>query len=232
MSTHGGHRLQFSGIPMVATAEIRLQLGRDVFDYQQLTACLSHLSKPRDRIAKLIAKGDIVRIRKGLYAFGRAYRRDPLSREVLANLIHGPSYISLEYALSYHGLIPERVSTVTSVAVGRSRAFETPVGTFTYQSLSLPRYALGADLVESPAGGFLIACAEKALADKVWTDKRFPGTRRSGFRPYLEEDLRIELTFLAALDRSRFARIQRAYGSSKVADLFRFLDSLDEAPRA
>jgi hypothetical protein len=217
---------------MVETAEMRLQLGREVFDYQQLTACLAHLSKPRDKIHKLLAKGDIVRIRKGLYVFGHAYRRQPLSREVLANLIYGPSYISLEYALSYHGLIPERVSTVTSVALGRSRTFDTPVGTFTYQSLSLPCYAVGADLVESSAGWFLIACAEKALADKVWTDKRFSGTRRSDFQPYLEEDLRIDRALLAGLDRSRFSRIQQAYGSHKIGNLFRFLDSLAEAPRA
>ena len=126
--------------------------------------------------------------------------------------------------LSYHGLIPERVSTVTSVALGRSRKFDTPFGTFTYQSLSLPRYAVGADLAESPAGCFLIACAEKALADKVWTDKRFGGTRRSDFRPYLEEDLRIDLAHLAALDRSRFPKIQQAYGSRKIGNLFRFLE--------
>ncbi len=217
---------------MAETAEMRLQLGRDVFDYQQLTACLAHLSKPRDKIAKLLARGEIVRVRKGLYAFGRAYRREPLSREVLANLIHGPSYISLEYALSYHGLIPERVSTVTSVALGRSRKFETPVGAFSYQSLSLPRYAVGADLVESPAGCFLIACAEKALADKVWTDKRFSGTRRSDFLPYLEEDLRIDLARLTALDRSRFPKIQQAYGSKKIGNLFRCLGSLGEASHA
>ncbi|MHB8973803.1 MAG: type IV toxin-antitoxin system AbiEi family antitoxin domain-containing protein [Pirellulaceae bacterium] len=214
---------------MTQVAEIRQQLGRDVFDYQQLTASLSHMSKPRDKIHKLLGNGDIVRIRKGLYAFGRLYRRDPLSREVLANLIYGPSYISLDYALSYHGLIPERVSTVTSVALGRSRKFDTPAGTFTYQSLSLPCYAVGAELLESPAGCFLMACAEKALADKVWTDKRFSGTRQSDFRPYLVEDLRIDL---AHLDRSRFQRIQQAYGSRKIGNLFRFLDSLGEAPRA
>ncbi len=217
---------------MVETAEIRQQLGRDVFDYQQLTGCLSYLSKPRDKINKLLRRGDIVRLRKGLYAFGRSYRRGPLSRELLANLIYGPSYISLEYALSHHGLIPERVSTVTSVALGRSRQFDTPVGTFTYHALSLACYAVGADLVETPAGCFLIACAEKALADKVWTDKRFSGTRRSDFRPYLEEDLRIDRAHLVRLDRARFPRIEQAYGSRKIANLFRFLDSLREAPRA
>ncbi|NLX95484.1 MAG: type IV toxin-antitoxin system AbiEi family antitoxin domain-containing protein [Rhodopirellula sp.] len=211
---------------------MRQQFGRDVFDYQQLTACLSHLRKPRDRIHKLLAKGDIVRIRKGLYTFGRMYRRESLSLEVLANLIHGPSYISLDYALSCHGLIPERVSTVTSVALGRSRQFDTPLGTFTYQSLSLPRYALGADLVESSAGCFLIACAEKALADKVWTDKRFSGASRSDFRPYLEEDLRIDPADLARLDRSRFQIIQQAYRSKKIGNLFRFLASLGEPSHA
>jgi predicted transcriptional regulator of viral defense system len=217
---------------MSETARIRSQLGRELFDYQQLTACLGHLSKPRDKIAKLLAKGDIVRIRKGLYAFGRLYRREPLSREVLANLIHGPSYISLEYALGYHGLIPERVSTVTSVSLGRSRTFETPLGIFTYQSLKLSSYAVGADWVESPAGSFLIASAEKALADKVWTDKRFRGTRRLDFRPYLEEDLRIDLARLVALDGSRFSRIQKAYRSKKIDNLFRFLNALSEVRRA
>ena len=218
----------FRDADMVETAEIRQELDRDVFDYQQLTGCLSHLSKPRDKINKLLRRGDIVRIRKGLYTFGRLYRRGQLSRELLANLIHGPSYISLEYALSYHGLIPERVSTVTSVALGRSRKFDTPVGTFTYRSLSLERYAVGAELAESPAGSFLIACAEKALADKVWTDKRFSGTRRSDFGPYLEEDLRVDFAQLASLDRSRFERIQQAYSSRKIRSLFRFLNSLRE----
>jgi len=220
------------GTDMTETAEIRQELDRDVFDYQQLTACLSHLSKPRDKINKLMRKGDIVRIRKGLYTFGRSFRLGPLSGELLANLIHGPSYISLEYALSYHGLIPERVSTVTSVALGRSRKFDTPVGTFTYHSLALQRYAVGAELVESPTGSFLIACAEKALADKVWTDKRFSGAKCSDFGPYLETDLRIDFAQLASLDQSCFERIQQAYNSRKIRSLFRFLSSLLEDENA
>jgi predicted transcriptional regulator of viral defense system len=212
--------------------EIRRKLDRDIFDYQQLTACLSRMSKPRDKISKLLRKGEIVRIRKGLYAFGRSYRRDPLSRELLANLIYGPSYISLEYALGFHGLIPERVSIVTSVALGRSRKFDTPVGTFTYRSLSVQRYSVGAELVESDSGSFLMASPEKALADKVWTDKRFSGTNRSDFGPYLEEDLRIDIARLTRLDRTRCQRIQEAYGSRKIRNLLKFLDSLREDDHA
>ena len=43
--------------------------------------------------------GGIVRVKKGLYVFGLDYRRGAWSREVLANLIYGPSYVSLDYAL-------------------------------------------------------------------------------------------------------------------------------------
>ncbi len=218
---------------MAVLAEIRQAFDRDVFDYQQLTSCLTHLNKPRDKISKLLRSGDIVRIRKGLYTFGRAFRRGPLSRGLLANLIHGPSYISLEYALNYHGLIPERASTVTSVALGRSRRFDTPFGTFTYRSLSLQRYAVGAEQVESPTGSFLIACAEKALADKVWADKRFSGTKRSDFESYLAHDLRLDFASLAKLNRSRIETVQQAYSSRKIRYLFQFLNSLweDESAR-
>ena len=138
-----------------------------------------------------MADGDIVRIRPGLYAFAAPLRRGPIMREQLANQIHGPSYVSLESALSHYGLIPERVESVTSVCVGRSRVFETPFGVFSYRMLSGARYAEGMLLVLAEGGGFMMASAEKALADKVWTDKRFSGKRLREFGPYLRDDLRI-----------------------------------------
>ncbi len=59
--------------------------------------------------------------------------------------MYGPSYISLEYALQYHGLIPERVEAVTSVTTGRSRRFASPVGLFTYRSIPLSAFRTGMD---------------------------------------------------------------------------------------
>jgi predicted transcriptional regulator of viral defense system len=82
-------------------------------------------------------KGVVVRVKKGLYIFGDEYRIRPFSRESLANLIYGPSIISLESALSFHGLIPERVATVTSVTPKRSKRFTTPVGCFVYRQVPL-----------------------------------------------------------------------------------------------
>ena len=65
-------------------------------------------------------------MKKGLYVFGENNRQRPYSREILANLMYGPSYISLEYALQHYGLIPERVEALTSVTVGRSRNIMMP----------------------------------------------------------------------------------------------------------
>ena len=120
--------------------DILRKIGRDTFDYQTLLDALSDYSKPRDRITRLLASGAIVRVKKGLYCFGETFRRGPVVREHLANLIYGPSYVSLDYALGYHGLIPERVERVTSVTTRRSREFVTPFGVFSYRMLS--RYPL------------------------------------------------------------------------------------------
>jgi predicted transcriptional regulator of viral defense system len=211
---------------------IRQRIEREVFDYHVLLSALSNYSKPRDKITRLLAEGDIVRIKKGLYCFGEAFRREPVSREYLANLILGPSYVSLEYALSFHGLIPERVEQLTSVTTQRSRDFTTPLGHFSYQTLSTPRYAVGACLESSGSTRFLMASAEKAMADKVWKDKRFSGRRLSDYETYLLEDLRIDPDGLRALDRTRLRDVAHAYASPKIHKLARFIDRLEGTPLA
>ena len=83
---------------MSAIAEIRQNVSGEVFDYQVLLEALAGYRKPRDKITRLLTSGAIVRVKKGLYCFGEAFRKEPLCREYLANLIYGPSYVSLEYA--------------------------------------------------------------------------------------------------------------------------------------
>ena len=204
-------------------AQIRQKVSGEIFDYQVLLDVLSGYSKPRDKITKLLAASMIVRVKKGLYCFGDAFRREPVSREHLANLLYGPSYVSLEYALSYHGLIPERVETVTSVTTRRSRQFDTTFGTFTYRMLNEGSYAVGALLTAAGKTTFLLATPEKALLDKVWVDKRFGDLHVSDYGDYLSDGLRIDHVMLAGLDRSRLNGIARAYDSAKIARLVRYL---------
>lgn len=208
-------------------AKIRQKIDRDVFDYQTLLSALPDYARPRDKITRLLAGGDIVRVKKGLYCFGEAFRGEPISREYLANLIYGPSYVSLDYALSYHGLIPERVETVTSVTTGRSRAFTTPLGHFSYRTLSERRYAVGTALEQAGQTHFLMATPEKALADKVWADSRFSGQRVADYEAYLLDDLRVSPEALRDLDGSRLAVIAKAYSSRKIDRLLSCLKRLE-----
>ncbi len=198
---------------------------QEVFDFRQLQNALQDYAKPRDKISLLLASGDVVRVKKGLYVFGRPYRKRPVSCTLLANLIYGPSYISLEYALSYHGLIPERVETVTSVTPSKQRTFETPFGTFSYRKLALSKYDTGFTL-EPLAGGLniLIAKPEKALIDTIWNDKRPPPTKISEFRDYLLDDLRLDPSLLKTLDRPLIRSISAQYHSKKIQLLSRYLD--------
>lgn len=211
---------------------IRRTIEYDVFDYPALTEALSGYRKPRDKITKLLASGTVVRIKKGLYCFGEDFRKEPISREYLANLIYGPSYVSLDYALSYHGLIPEQVNVVTSVTTRRSHDFNTPLGTFSYRMVTDNRYTVGAVLEQSGKVSFLIATSEKALIDKVWTDKRFNGVRVSEYSHYLTEDLRIDPDALAMLDISRLQAIGCRYNSAKIDNLVQFIHRLRSSSHA
>src|SRR4030042_3425690 len=101
--------------------DVRNRIPAEIFDYQTLTDVLKGLSSPRDKITDMVRQGIIIRVKKGLYVFGDKYRRHPYSRELLANLVYGPSYVSLDYALAYYGIIPERAEALPSVTVGRCR---------------------------------------------------------------------------------------------------------------
>lgn len=204
--------------------QIRKTVDREEFDYQVLTTCLKDYSRPRDKITDLLRERQIIRVKKGLYIFGPDYRRRPYSREILANLIYGPSYISLEYALSYHGLIPERVETLTSITTGRSRTFTTPVGLFTYRMIPLPAFQTGMRRIELDDGGaFLIATPEKALVDKIFIDPGSDIRTIKGFEVYLFDDLRIDQDLLAGFDITSAIEFVNRYKSSKLQILCNFL---------
>jgi len=203
------------------------QIPREEFDYQTLLDVLKNYERPRDKISDYLRKGVIIRIKKGLYIFGEGYRKKPYSRELLANLIYGPSYISLDYALQYHALIPERVEALTSVTTGRSRRFETPVGLFTYRKISVQAFRFGMTQVELDGqSAFLIAIAEKALADKIQAVRGTGIKTLRQMHEYLVDDLRIEESALGQLSPLHFDEIARRYRSRKIRVLSKLIRRL------
>ena len=106
-----------------------------IFSYSDVLVWLGeHRNSVRGIVKRAIGAGEILHIRRGLYCLSAKYNRYGISRNVIANLVYGPSYISMETALSIHGWIPEAVHSVMSVSSGRTKAFETPVGYFDYVS--------------------------------------------------------------------------------------------------
>ena len=83
-------------------------------------------------LKRAVPAGEVLRIRRNLYCLHERYTHRRIDPFELAQRIHGPSYISLESALSLHGWIPEAVQAITSVSVERSREFDTPLGLFTF----------------------------------------------------------------------------------------------------
>lgn len=199
---------------------LRKQIPEEEFDYQALLDGLKEYSRPRDKITDMLRKKMLIRVKKGIYVFGETYARGPFLREVLANMIYGPSYVSLDYALNYYALIPERVEAVTSVTCGRSRRFSTPVGLFLYRTIPMKAYQVGMDRVEIERGrSFLMATPEKALADKVRDDRGTGIRTQEEMRSYLLDHLRIDPEGLRKLDPDRLAAIAERYHSRKIRQL-------------
>jgi hypothetical protein len=167
-------------------------------DYQALMAQMPEQSHPRRKLKELQSKGYLIRLKKGFYVFSRDFIGRDYSHEIVANLLYGPSYLSLEYAVAFHGLIPERVVELTSVTSQKNKCFETPIGRYTYRHLHLSLYPLGVTLGKSADGrSFLIATPEKAVMDLFtlkFENSSVPSA--ADIVPALEDDLRIDIAAL------------------------------------
>jgi hypothetical protein len=209
--------------------ELRARIEGEEFDYQTLLDSLKQYERPRDKITRLLRQNAIIRVKKGIYIFGPKYARRPFSREILANMIYGPSCISLDLALHYHGLIPERVEAVTSVTSGRGRRFITPVGLFIYHHVPPAAFPVGIDQVQLEGGRpFLVALPEKALADKIQDDRGTGIRNQEDMQRYLIENLRIDVESLHKLRIEVLSNLAERYRSRKLRLLNRGVARLRE----
>jgi hypothetical protein len=210
---------------MSAFGDVRGAVNTEEFDYSTLIQSLRHYKKPRDAITRFLNDGSIIRVKKGLYVFGKNYRRGVVCKESLANLIYGPSYLSLEYALSYHGLIPERVEQFTSMTPLRNKNFQTPIGVFAYIHLHPKKIPIGITMVKVDIHHqFLIATPEKALADRIAFHKNLTSTQ--DVYSFLCEGLRVEEESLAQLRIPLMEQIKDVYRNPAVTYLTQLVKDL------
>jgi len=204
--------------------QLRQLADREEIDYQFVISALKNYRYPRDKIRQWLKSGALIRVKKGLYVFGKTDSKDFYSPEVLANLIYGPSAISLKYALAYYGLIPERVSVVTNITNKRYKSFSTPVGDFIYYYLNSKKYPVGIQIKEAaPNKAFFIASPEKALSDQiVLVDKKIQLKTPSDFEAYLFYDLRIDPYIFKEMKEDKLLEVASAYKSKTLMQLHSF----------
>lgn len=193
--------------------QLRSKSQGEEIDYTFVMDGLKDYKSPRAKLTTLLQKGDLIRVKKGLYLFGSDYRKGPYSPEIMANKIYGPSYVSREYALAYYGLIPEHVTEVTSISIKRARNFDTPIGRFSYAYLPPKLYQVNFNLVSVRNNETaLFATAEKALADLLYLRDDHPETLNE-LVDLLFDDLRLDDALVSRMRIGMFTEILKAGGS-------------------
>ncbi len=142
-------------------------------------------------VHRAVRHGEVRRLKPGLFCLAGEFRKTDPHPFVLAAMLHSPSHISLESALSYHGLIPEAVFIVTSVTSRRGRLFRTPLGRFSFVRVPAERPKAGVRSVRVDRDGWaFIAEPVRAIADLVYTRKEVKWELDGS--AFLTESMRIE----------------------------------------
>lgn len=198
------------------------QIETPYVDAQTLLNLLGDYRKPRECILRMVKNGELIRLKNGFYLIADKIRQGSnthIPYEQVANLLYGPSYVSLEWALSFYGMIPERVHTITSMTLGRNKEYHTPVGDFVYYRLASDSYSIGITQKQTSdfVGGFLMASPEKALADLVF--KTCKNLDKHQLKQELLESRRIDPQHFHQLNKDLLVKIAQSYRAKIVSYL-------------
>lgn len=188
-------------------------------DAQTLLKLLADYRKPREAILRMVKNEELIRLKNGFYLIREKITHGSsrvIPFEQVANLLYGPSYVSMEWALSFYGMIPERVHTVTSMTLGRNKEYHTLVADFSYFTLPARSYSVGITQKKSTdfIGGFLIASPEKALADMVF--KTCKNLDKEQLKDELLESKRMDRECFRGLNKDLLNDIAKSYRSKHV----------------
>jgi len=174
-----------------------IPINRDI-----LFSLYGDLKRPDEKVSELEQKGLIIRVKRDLYIVSTKVHNQKISSELVANHLYRPSYISFESALSYYGIIPERVYSVRSMTTKRAKTIKTPLGNFEYKTASADYFSIGIrqEIIENQYA-FLIATPTKAICDMIVTTPNLRLQSVKAMQNYLIEDLRIDFDVLKTLDK-------------------------------
>ena len=154
-------------------------MGEPVFTTADASACLGierwHASKVLSRLSDA---GQLVSLHQGLWGLEEKVRAFALPQYLTAPF---PSYVSLQSALYYHGMISQMPSVTYAISLARTQRFESPLGAVSVHHVH-PSFFFGFESLGDP--GSQIAVPEKALLDVLYLSPA--KTRLFSFLPELE----------------------------------------------
>jgi predicted transcriptional regulator of viral defense system len=160
----------------------------------------------RIQLSRWKKAGKIYQLRRGLYSIAPPYQRQQPHPFLVANHLQKASYVSLQSALSFYGLIPEVVNITTSVSTGRPERLDTPLGTFEFRHIKT-ELLFGYRMTELGEQSALIATPEKALLDLIYLQ---PG----GDSPAYLKELRLQN--IEKLDKDLLRRQSEKFNTPKL----------------
>lgn len=200
------------------------ELGSTPIDFAVLKSIFSDYKSVHNKISELEKSGKLIRLKRGMYVVSTRVSEKLLSEELIANHLYGPSYVSMEFALRYYGLIPESVYTIQSMTTKHSKEFKNSIGTFQYTQCSKEYFSIGIKQEIKELTSFLIACPEKALCDLIIHTPNLNLRFQKDILLYLEDDLRFDMEAFYQMDKSFFEQcIQMGRKKSTIANLLKLI---------
>lgn len=143
---------------------------------------------------------------------------------MLSSYIYGPSYLSFEYALSFHNLIPERVVVYTNATFNKrkSKSYNNHFGLFTYRDVPMEAFPYYVKAYEQDTYSYFIASPEKALCDLLYIKQPVKSTKE--LQMLLFKDLRINKDVFEQLDFKNIIFLSSKYISNNIKYLIKYIE--------
>ena len=201
------------------------ELGNIPVSSSTILSLYPDLKSKRTKIATLEKANEIIRLKRNMFIVNPDETGMKLSTGLIANHLLAPSYVSMQSALRYYGLIPEAVYTMQSMTFKAARNFNTPVGNFHYQHISKEAYPIGLAQIKEGNVVYIMATPEKALCDLL---ANMPGVNlrfKKEALTFLEYDLRFDMERFLTFDRTileEYAKVGKK--ATSVRTIIKLLD--------
>lgn len=186
--------------------------------FSELKIKYKEYSDIKGKIMREVKKGTYTKVIRGLYETSLS-----TPGYYLSSYIYGPSYLSFEYALSFYGLIPERVTVYTSATYNkrRTKKYNTFFGRYIYKDIPKTAYPYDIEVFEENGYIYHIASKEKAVCDILYDRKTITSLKQ--FKKLLFDDLRIDLTAFKTLDFDKIRTLIPKYKSKNLNFFMKYI---------